>query len=302
MLEFWIPITVAAAFLQNMRSALQKHLKGRLTTLGAAYVRFSHSWPFSVFYVWALYYWGDMALPNPNGMFLLYSILGGISQIIFTVLLLWLFSFHNFTVGTTFSKTEIIQVALLGFLILGDTLTLGAGIAIFVAVAGVMVMSAAQSKITVLTLLSSLTEKPTLIGLACGAFLGISVVFFRGSALALGYDGIVMAAAFTLAVSVVIQTTIMGIYIAIKEPKTFLDICVHWRWTVATGLAGTLTSIGWFTAFTMQNGAYVRALGQIELVFTFIASVFFFREKTNKGEITGILLVITAILILILGR
>jgi drug/metabolite transporter (DMT)-like permease len=181
-------------------------------------------------------------------------------------------------------------------------LTIGAGIAIFIAVSGVMVMSAAQSKITVGALLSSLREKPTLIGLACGAFLGISVVFFRGSALALGYDGIVMAAAFTLAVSVVIQTAIMGIYIAIKEPKTLLDICVHWRWTIATGLVGTLTSICWFTAFTMQNGAYVRALGQIELVFTFIASVFFFREKTNKGEITGILLVITAILILILGR
>ena len=69
MIEYWIPITVAAAFLQNMRSALQKHLKGRLTTLGAAYVRFSHSWPFSVLYVWGLYEWGGMALPETNGMF-----------------------------------------------------------------------------------------------------------------------------------------------------------------------------------------------------------------------------------------
>ena len=302
MIEYWIPITVAAAFLQNMRSALQKHLKGRLTTLGAAYVRFSHSWPFSVLYVWGLYEFGGMALPETNGMFFLYSVLGGLSQIIFTVLLLWLFSFHNFTVGTTFSKTEIIQVAILGFLILGDTLTIGAGVAIVVAVVGVMVMSAAQSKVTVRTLLTSMTEKPTLIGLTCGAFLGMSVVFFRGAALALGYDGIVMAAAFTLAVSVVIQTVIMGVYIAIKEPRTFVDIFVHWKWTIATGLAGTLTSIGWFTAFTMQNGAYVRALGQIELVFTFIASVFFFREKTNNTEVLGILLVIAAIIILILWR
>jgi len=52
----------------------------------------------------------------------------------------------------------------------------------------------------------------------------------------------------------------------------------------------------------MQNGAYVRALGQIELVFTFIASVFFFREKTNNTEVLGILLVIAAIIILILWR
>jgi len=34
MLELWIPITIAAAFFQNLRSALQKHLKGRLSTAG----------------------------------------------------------------------------------------------------------------------------------------------------------------------------------------------------------------------------------------------------------------------------
>ncbi len=27
--EAWIPLTIAAAFFQNLRSALQKHLKGR---------------------------------------------------------------------------------------------------------------------------------------------------------------------------------------------------------------------------------------------------------------------------------
>ena len=40
-MELWIPLAIAAAFFQNIRSALQKHLKGRLSTLGAAYVRFN---------------------------------------------------------------------------------------------------------------------------------------------------------------------------------------------------------------------------------------------------------------------
>ena len=74
------------------------------------------------------------------------------------------------------------------------------------------------------------------------------------------------------------------------------------RWSLAVGLAGRLASIAWFTAFTMQNAAYVRALGQVELVFTFIASVFLFREKTSWLEVLGILFVVAAILILILGR
>ena len=52
----------------------------------------------------------------------------------------------------------------------------------------------------------------------------------------------------------------------------------------------------------MQNAAYVRALGQIELVFTFIASVFFFRERTSRIEVAGIVLVIAGIVTIILTR
>jgi len=45
----------------------------------------------------------------------------------------------------------------------------------------------------------------------------------------------------------------------------------------------------------------VRAVGQIELVFTFIASVFFFRERTSRIELLGIALILAAILLLVLA-
>ncbi len=301
MIELWIPVTIFAAFMQNARSALQRHLKGRLTTLGATYVRFLYAAPFAVIYVAALSAAGT-PLPEPNGIFLFYAVLGGLSQIVFTGLLLWLFSFRNFAVGTTFSKTEVVQIAILAFLVLGDTLTPLATLAIAVAVAGVMLLSAGQTNIAATTLLRGLTEKPTLIGLASGLFLGASVVFFRGAALALGHPSAVMAAAFTLAVAVVIQTAIMGAYLALKEPRTLTDVVVHWRWSLAVGVAGVLASIGWFTAFTLENAAHVRALGQIELIFTFLASVYFFRERTNGRELAGIVLVAAGIILLILGR
>ncbi len=301
-MELWIPITIAAAFMQNVRSALQKHLKGRLTTLGATYVRFLYAWPLAVAYVVALNAWGGMAYPTPNGVFLIYSVLGGISQIIFTGLLVWMFSFRNFAIGTTYSKTEVILVAIFGFLLLGDALTVLTAIAIIVAVIGVLILSVGQTRLTVMALFAGVTEKPTLIGLACGAFLGGSVVFFRGAALALGYDGFIMAAAYTLAVSVVIQTVMMGLYLAVRERGTLKEVFVHWRWSMAVGLAGVLASVGWFTAFTMQNASYVRALGQVELLFTFIASIFIFREKINPIQVLGIVIIMAGILTLVLGR
>ncbi|MEL6744006.1 MAG: hypothetical protein AAFO68_00865, partial [Pseudomonadota bacterium] len=99
----WIPVTIAAAFLQNLRSVLQKAIKGRLSTAGAAYARFFYAWPFALLYLSVLYWGVGYDLPEPNLSFLIYCLLGGVSQILFTVVLLWMFSFRSFAVGTTFS-------------------------------------------------------------------------------------------------------------------------------------------------------------------------------------------------------
>ena len=301
MLELWIPITIAAAFMQNLRSALQKHLKVKLSDGGATYVRFFYAWPFAVAYCWALVRFGGYAVPEVNQTFLLYCLAGGLAQIIFTFLLLYLFSFRNFAVGTIYSKTEVIQIAFLGLILLGDRLTVTAAVAIAISAVGVIALSVAKTRITVGNLFASLTERPTLIGLVCGAFLGASVVFFRGGALALGDGDFVIRAAVTLAVSVVIQTAIMTVYLKLREPGQITEVLRNWPTSLGVGVAGVLGSIGWFTAFTIQNAAYVRALGQIELIFTFIASVLIFKERTTLREVFGIGLIVAAILLLVLA-
>jgi drug/metabolite transporter (DMT)-like permease len=301
-IELWIPITVAAAFMQNLRSALQKYLKGRLSNGGASYVRFFYAWPFAMLYLWGVYEFGGYELPGVSGVFLLWCLAGGLSQIIFTFILVYLFSLRNFAVGTVFSKTEIVQVAILGLILLGDTVSLIGIAAIALGVAGIISLSVAQTAITWRNLWSSLFEKPTLVGLLCGAFLGASVVFFRGAVLSLGDGEFMMRAAFTLAIATSMQTVIMGAYLLWREPGEMTRVLRHWRPSLAVGVAGCLGSIAWFTAFTLQNAAYVRAVGQIELVFTFIASTFFFKEKSNRLEIAGIMLIVAAIMMLILTR
>jgi len=300
-MELWIPITIAAAFLQNLRSALQKHLKGRLTTLGAAYSRFLYAWPIALVYVARLHWGAGLPLPEPNARFFIFSLLGSVTQILFTVVLLWMFSFRSFAVGTTFSKLEVVIIAALGALLLGDGLTLVAVIAIAISAAGVICLSMDQTSLTLRRLFTGLAEKPTLIGLLSAACLGGSVVFFRGAALALHHDSVVMAAGYTFAVSVVLQVIMMGVFIRWREPGQISAVLGHWRWAGPVGIAGALGSVCWFTAFTLQNAAYVRAVGQVELVFTFIASVVFFHEKVRALEILGILMVAGAILLLLLA-
>ena len=300
-MELWIPLTIAAAFFQNIRSALQKHLKGKLSTLGAAYVRFFYAWPIALVYFFAVIYSEGQPLPGFSTSFLLYALTGGVCQIMFTVFLLWLFSFHNFAVGTTISKLETVMVAIFGLILLGDEITAPVIIAIAMSSAGLVILSAGQAKLSIDNLVSGLWRPPTLIGLACAAWLGLSVVLFRAASLSLGVDNYLVAASFTLLVVLILQTAIMGVLLGVREPEQLKKLLLHWRPAALVGISGGLASIGWFSAFTLQNATYVRALGQIELLFTFVVTLLVFREKVSVKETAGIVLITISIILILLA-
>ncbi|MBM84887.1 MAG: hypothetical protein CMM47_02550 [Rhodospirillaceae bacterium] len=302
MFELWIPITILAAFSQNVRSALQKHLKSRLSTGGATYVRFFYAVPLASLYAYGLHTGFGFSLPYPNLKFAFYGTLGGLTQILATALLVYLFSFRNFAAGTTYSKTDTIQAAVFGLVILGDPLSTGAIIGILVSLVGVMAISMARQESGLASLFTSLTEKTALIGIASGAFFGMSAVSYRAAALSLGGEGFIMQAAYTLACVTLFQALIMSIYLRIREPGQITAVIKNWRIASLVGLSGMIGSACWFTAMTIQNVAYVRALGQIELVFTFLASYLLFKERSNAKEILGILAVVAGILVLLLWR
>jgi drug/metabolite transporter (DMT)-like permease len=300
-MELWIPITVAAAFFQNLRSALQKHLKGRLSTHGATYARFVYAVPFVAIYTAALAGPGNAPVPELGLLFLGYTVLGGSAQIVATFLLIHLFSYRNFAVGTTYSKTETVQTAIFGILILGDRLHPLAAGGILVSLFGVMLMSAGQGPTTVRSLFTAWTQRPALIGIVSGAFFGISIVSYRAASLSLEGTTYLMQAATTLLCATVFQTLAMGLWMRLREPGEVTRVIRTFRVGVWVGVSGMLASACWLTAATLQNAAYVRVVGQIELVFMFVASVLFFHERPGWLEVTGIVLVAGGIVLLLLA-
>ena len=299
MFETWVPITIAAAFFQNVRSSLQKHLKGSLSTSAAAYVRFIYALPFVLIYLAILRYGAGYDFPEFNRRFLCFAILGSAAQIAATALLIHLFSFRNFVVATAYSKTETIQAAAAGMLILSDTMTPWALLAIVVSLAGVMLLALAKRELGVRELFSSLFRKTAGIGLASGAGFGLAAVSYRAASLSLG-GGFVASAACTLAFALLLQTVAMGLYLRVREPGQLTLVFRSWRISGAVGLAGMSASACWFTAMTIQNAAHVKALGQVELLFAFVVTAVFFRERVTGREVLGVLLVVTGILVLLL--
>ena len=288
--------------MQNLRSALQKHLKGSLSTSGATFCRFVYAAPLAP----------RLRGPARPGIRLRVARTEPAFRALRDAgrpdarsarppLLVYLFSLRNFAVGTTYSKTETVQTAIFGLVILGEPVSSTAAFAIVLSLVGVMSISAAKSHLTLRNLLLGWTGRAAFIGMLSGTFFGLSAVAYRAAALSLGGDGFLMQAAFTLACVVVFQTAVMAAWIRVREPGELTRVIRGWRVASLVGVSGMIGSVGWFTAMTIENAAYVRAVGQVELVFTFIASYFFFRERSTAPEVAGILLIVSGIVILLLG-
>lgn len=300
-MALWIPITIAAAFLQNLRFMLQKHLKAQFSTSGVTFARFVFAAPLAWLLVAALIGPAGFTLPGITTTALIFCFIGGVAQILATALLVITFGMRNFAVGVTFSKTETIQAALFALIVLGERLSGFAILAILVSLAGVILISI-DPKALEGSLSARILNRPAAIGLASGALFGMAAVGFRGASLSLDGGHFLIRATLTLAIATTLQTLLMWVWMAWREPGEVTRVVRYWKLTGLAGITGMLGSLGWFTAMTLTNVALVRALGQIELVFTFLGSWFFFKERSSTREIAGILLVVTGILLLLLGE
>ena len=302
-MELWIGITFASAFLQNLRSTLQKHLKGSMGTTGATFVRFVFGMPFALAYLAFLHVGLGRPFPVANLDFAIWAIIGATAQIIATFLLVHLFSFRNFAVGTAYSRTEPAQAALFALIFVGESVTAGTVLAIAISVAGVMLISVARTEITPASIVTSIFSRTAGVGLASGAFFGLSSVAYRSASLALGpslpQPDAMMQAGFTLVVVIVMQTVSMLLWIIWRERDELPRIAKVWKPSLAVGFVGATASFGWFTAVTLQQAAVVKALAQVEMLFAFASTVLFFKEKINRLEISGCLLIVFGVLSLL---
>lgn len=277
----WVILTIAAAFLQNLRSILQKRLTGDLSVNGAAYVRFCYALPFAWCYVAVLA--AGEALPAMGAGFWLYCLTGGVAQILGTACLLGGFTHRSFAVTTALSKTESVQTALIGFVLLGDRIAAQPALGIAISLVGVLLL---MSGVSLRDLLRD--GHGLLLGVLAGTGFAVAAVCFRGAALALPEGGVMLRAGLALAVALTLQTAIMGLYLAGREPGQLIRVATAWRSGLAVGLCGAAASVGWFTAMTLEASALVRALGQVELLFALAASSWLFGERVTGRDLVGI--------------
>ena len=289
----WIVFTLLAAAGQTARNAMQRELTAALGTVGATHVRFLFGFPFALIFLAVVLAVTRLPVPSLPSAFWPWVLLGAGSQIFSTGLMLAAMNDRSFVVTIVYTKTEVIQAALFGLLFLGDPLTLPTLAAILIATAGVALMSLKRG--------AQMTGglRPTLLGLASGAMLALSVTGYRGAILSLGLPNFVLAATFTLAVGLVCQSALLTFYLAVRDRNVLLEIARAWRPSLFAGFMGAMASQFWFLAFALTSAANVRTLGLAEVLFAQGISIFMFKQATTRREALGMALIVLGVVLLI---
>jgi drug/metabolite transporter (DMT)-like permease len=235
-------------------------------------------------------------VPRFHGGYFGWLLLGALGQLAATAFLLAAMKQRNFVVGVAYSKTDALQVALFGSLFLRELPGVFTMLAIALATAGVVMLSLPQKGATVEG--RAWTSGAAWYGLASGAGFALSAVGYRGASLQLPDTSAWFAGAWGVLLAQSIQTVLLGGWLAARAPGALRATVTAWRVSTIAGAAGALASIGWFTAFALTTAANVRTLGMVEVVFSYLVSRRFLREKLVPLEQAGLALVVLGLLAL----
>jgi drug/metabolite transporter (DMT)-like permease len=290
----WAVFTVVAAAGQVLRNAQQKELTASLGTVGATHVRFLFGLPFGLLFLAIVLGVTGLPLPDLNSRMLAWTIIAALAQIGATALLLAAMRDRSFVVITAYAKTEAMQVAIFGLLVLGDRVTLSLASAIAVATAGVLLVSWPRSRGG-----EAFTWKPALLGIGSGAMFAIAAIGYRGGIRALEIPNFVVAATTTLALGLVTQTVVLSAYLFVFDRKTLVSIFRLWRPSLLAGFTGAFASQMWFLAFALETAAKVRTLALIEIPMAQVVSRNLFKQTLASREAIGIALIVAGVVLLL---
>lgn len=290
----WAVSTVCATAAQTLRNVMQRGLTQQLGTVGATHVRFLFGLPFGLLYfAFVATVFGLPPVPAPQ--VLAWALLGALTQIGATALMLAAMRERSFVVVVVYTKSEPVQVALFGLLILGDAVTGWLAAAILIATAGVLCISWPQGDHGG----RGIGGRAIAFGIASGGLFALSAIGFRGAIQALAAPSFVLGATTVLAMGLTIQTVLLSAWLAWRSPAVLGEIARAWRPSMLAGFMGATASQMWFLAFALQSAARVRTLGLTEILFSMAVSRSMLKQPLTAREAAGIVMVVGGVYLLL---
>lgn len=288
----WIPITLAAATFQILRTARQHDLRRVLDVVPAGFVRYAFGFPFAVLVSIITFWVVGSELPDPPPRFWPIIAGAGVAQILGTVALLQSFRMRDFAVGTIYAKTEVIIVAVVSGVALGEPLAPLGWIGAVVCVTGVAWLAAPERITDILRLAG---DPAALMGVLAALGFALAATGIRAASNSLGDGPTWNRALLTLTVMLGIQTLVNGTQLAATDRAGLRTVFVNWRLAVPVGVLSIAGSTCWAVAVTLTDATRVRTLGQVEIVLAFAISAVWLRERHTREEYVASAVVLAGI-------
>ena len=266
---------------------MQQQVRALLSLNAAGLVRYLYGLPVGMALLGGYLAVTGEGLPDIGPTFLPYALAAGFAQIIGTNLLLMAFGYRNYVAGTAFAKTEAIQGAILAMVLLGEHLSLLTWFGIAIGVAGVMVVSAAGARFR----LADLAQPAALCGLGAGLGFTMTSIWVKSATFEIATSDKVLAALLALVAVQAGQTLMQGSYVAWRERQELPKVLATWRTSGQVGLLAALGSACWFTGFATAPVALVRAVGQVEVIFTLGFSRLYLKEPMHRHDVIGLIMI-----------
>ena len=293
----WIAASLSAGLFQAARTAIQHRLRDQLSVNAAGLVRYLYGFPVACLLL-AAYVLSQGEVPTHFvSSFLPFAAAAGIAQLLGTLLLIMAFGFRNYVVGTAYAKTEAVQGAVLAFLLLGEVLSPLTITGIAVGVVGVVLVSLGEGRLS----WRDVTQPAALCGLGAGFLFVLTSIFVKQATREVGTSDPVLAALVTLVAVLAIQLLVQGAYVVAREREQLRSVFSSWRVSGQVGLLAALGSACWFTGFATAPVALVRAVGQVEVIFTLGFSRYYLHEKMTQREGLGLMLVGLGVVLSLVG-
>lgn len=277
----WIILTAAAAPLQVARNALQRGLVGDAGPWGATLVRFLFGLPFSLAMFALVTVLTPDAHPHYGLRFLAAVVIGATAQVAATAFLLLAIGRAGFAVASIMQQSSLPLGALLGWLVLGDGMSVGGWTGIIVATAGLFVLSWPKPE----DVRGSL--KGAGLGLASGAAFAVSLNGYRQAGLALDPNHPIFSALAGVVVAQTYQSLALGGLLALLAPRALKAVAGSWKTSLAAGFFGSAASACWFGALALAPAGPVRAVGVIEMPIAAAVGRRLFRERLSLRQWLG---------------
>jgi drug/metabolite transporter (DMT)-like permease len=293
----WLPATLLAGLFQAWRTAVQQRVRAELSVNAAGLVRYLYGFPVACMLLTLYAGLQGAILPDIGPGFLSNAALGGFAQVIGTTLLILAFGYRNYVVGTAYAKTEAVQGAVLAMLILGEMLSPLTWAGIAIGVIGVVFLSSGGRR----PRLADLVQPAALCGLGAGLCFALTSIFVKRATFAVATGDKMFAALVTLVAVLFLQLMMQGGYVLVRERDQIPKVFRTWRVSGQVGLLAALGSACWFTGFATAPVALVRAVGQVEVIFTLGFGRFYLKEPLAKSEAMGLFLVAVGVVLALIG-